>query len=150
MTVQTPRTLARYVEVLDHQVQQAQVQQAQAQEQLKRTQTKLALLKEMAQTSQLKKPVGNVALYVNAAVFRSSLTDMAQQFRDARGVQQLELAQAQQRMQHAVRRHESMSGVLQQAQARAVQHQMRQAQKAMDEMAGQAWLRQRQAAIGNC
>lgn len=150
MSTQMPQTLARYVQVLDHQMQQAQAQQAQAQAQLARTQSKLTLLQEMAQSAQLKKSAGNVALYGNAAGFRCSLMDMAQQFRDARGVQQLELAQAQQQMQHALRRHESMSGVLEQAQAQAAQLQARQAQKVMDEMASQAWLRQRQTATGNC
>lgn len=150
MTARAPKTLARYVQVLDHKVQQAQADQAQAKTQLARTQNKLSLLQEMTQTAQLKKSAANVALYVNAAGFRSSLMDMAQQFRDVRGVQQLELTQAQHRMQHAMRRHESMSGVLEQAHVQAAQQQTRQAQKVMDEMASQAWMRQRHVVTENC
>lgn len=139
------KTLGRYVEVLDHQLQQAQAQQAHAQAQLARTQSKLALLQEMGRTSQLKKTNANVALYLNAAGFRSSLMDVAQQFRDVSGVQQLELAQAQQHVQQAMRRHESMCSVLDQAQLEVLQAQSRHAQKSMDEMASQSWWRQRRA-----
>lgn len=150
MTAQSPHTLVRYVQVLEQKSLQAQADQAQAQAQLLRTQTKLAQLQDMGRGAQLKKSAGNVALYMNAAGFRSSLIDIAQQFKDVCGVQQLELAQAQQRMQHAMRRHESISGVLEQEQLKAAQHQARQAQKVMDEMAGQAWLRQRRAVAENC
>lgn len=150
MTAQAPKTLERYVQVLDQKVQQAQAHQAQAHTQLLRTQAKLTQLQDIGQRAQLKKSVRNVALYGNAAGFRSSVMDMVQQFRDVSGVQQLELAQAQQRMQQAMRCHESMAGVLEQTQSRLLQHQARQAQKVMDEMASQAWLRQRRAATGNC
>lgn len=144
------QTLGRYVSVLDHQLQQAQAQQAHAQAQLARTQSKLALLQEMGHTAQLKKTNANVALYVNAAGFRSNLMDVAQQFRDVSGVQQLELAQAQQQVLHAMRRHESMCSVLGQAQLAVSQAQGRLAQKSMDEMASQSWWRQRRAAAQTC
>lgn len=143
MSESSPQTLGRYVAVLDQQRQQAQAELGHAQAQLTRTQSKLELLQEMGRTAQLKKTAANVALYQNAAGFRSNLMDVAQQFRDARGVQQLELAQAQQRTQHAMRRHESMSSVLEQKQLAVLQMQHRQAQKSMDEMAGQSWWRQR-------
>lgn len=140
------KTLGRYVAVLDHQVQQAQAEKLHVQAQLVRTQSKLALLQEMGRTAQLKKTDVNVALYLNAAGFRSNLMDVAQQFRDVSGVQQLELTQAQQRMQHAMRRHESMCSVLEQAQLTVLQEQSRQTQKSMDEMASQSWWRHRRAA----
>jgi flagellar biosynthesis chaperone FliJ len=143
MSESSAKTLGRYVAVLDQQRQQAQAEQGRAQAQLARTQSKLELLQEMGRTAQLKKTAANVALYQNAAGFRSNLLDVAQQFRDARGVQQLELAQAQQRTQYAMRRHESMSSVLEQKQLAVLQMQHRQAQKSMDEMAGQSWWRQR-------
>lgn len=144
------KTLGRYVTVLDHQLQQAQVKQAHAQAQLGRTQSKLALLQEMGRTAQLKKTDANVALYLNAAGFRSNLIDVAQQFRDVSGVQQLELAQAQQHVQHAMRRHGSMCSVLDQAQLAVLQAQRRNAQKSMDEMAAQSWWRQRRVAAETC
>jgi flagellar biosynthesis chaperone FliJ len=143
MSESSPQTLGRYVAVLDQQRQQAQAELGHAQAQLARTQSKLELLQEMGRTAQLKKTAANVALYQNAAGFRSNLMDVAQQFRDARGVQQLELAQAQQHTQHAMRRHESMSSVLEHKQLAVLHMQHRQAQKSMDEMASQSWWRQR-------
>lgn len=144
------QAMDRYVQVLDLRAQQALADFGQAQARLARTQTQLERLKTMGLTSGLKNSAGNVALYANAAGFRSGLMDMAEQCRDACSVQQLECDQARQQLQQAERRLGSMDSVLQAARAQADQVQARQAQKVMDEMAGQAWLRQRQAAaFGN-
>jgi flagellar export protein FliJ len=138
----TLHAMTRYVDVLDQRVQHTKAETGQAQARLRNTQKQLARLKSMGLTAELKKTTGNVALHVNAAGFRSGLMEMAEQCRDACGVQQLEWAQAQHQMQHAMRRHSSMQSVLSRTQAQLVQSQNRQAQKVMDEMAGQAWMRQ--------
>ena len=140
------RTMGRYVQVLGQRAEQAQQAAVQAQQQLLRSQQQVQRLQDLAASAQLKKSAGNVALYANAAGFRSEVLEMAAQCRDACNVQALEWAQAQQAMQGAMRRHASMQEVLAQAQQQAAQQQARQAQKTMDDMAVQAWLRRRSAA----
>lgn len=142
----TGSALSRYADVLGQRALQAQTEAVQAERTMQQTRTQLERLAEMVHTSALKNSVGNVALYVNAAGFRSGLMDVAQQFRDAYGVQQLQAQQAKQLMHQALQRHESMQCVLEQARTQAVLEQSRKAQKMMDELAGQAWMRQRQAA----
>lgn len=141
MTRTALHAMTCYVEVLDQRLQQAQAETGQAQARLHKTQAQLERLKDMGLTAQLKKTTGNVALYANAAGFRSGLMDMAEQCRDACSVQQLEWVQAQSQMQQAMRRHDSMHSVLSRAQVQLVDSRNRQTQKVMDEMAGQAWLR---------
>lgn len=145
MSATANSALARLVHVLDLQTQHAQSQMGAAQVALQRTQTQMAKLEALREEAQLKKTKANVALYANAAGFRSSLMDVAQQFRDAHGVQQLALMQAKQQVQQAMRRQASVSGVLEQQKAAFALAQSRQAQKRMDELAGQAWQRQRSA-----
>lgn len=145
MSQTSTQALARYVEVLDLRTKQAQTHATAAQAALQRTQQHLAKLDALREAAQLKKTASNVALYANAAGFRSNLMDVAAQFSDTYGVQQLELTAAQQQVQQSLRRHASVGSVLAQAQAQAAQTQSRKAQKSMDELAGQAWLRQRQA-----
>lgn len=137
------QAMGRYVQVLEQQVQQAQTQSTRAHQRLQQTQSQMTKLEQLRQTAILKNSVGNVALYANAAVFRSGLMEMAEQFRDACNVQQMELEQARQQWQQRMRRQESMAGVLQQMQEQAVQERARQDRKVMDELAGQAWMRQR-------
>lgn len=136
--------LSQYVGVLDQRAQQSMVVTGQAQAQLARTQVQLQRLKSMAEDAGLKKLHGNVALYANAAVFRSGLLDMVEQCRDACGVQQLEYAQAQARMHVAMRKHGSMDSVLHRVRTDMELQAKRQEQKSMDELAGQAWHRQHQ------
>lgn len=147
MSASHTSALTRYVQVLDLQSQQAQAQLGAAQAALLRTQAHLQKLETLGAQAQLKKTSANVALYANAAGFRSSLMDVAQQFRDAHGVQQLALAQAKQQMQQAMRRQTSISSVLEQQKTEAALAQSRQSQKRMDELAGQAWQRQRNASL---
>lgn len=135
--------MRKYVEVLDLWAQQAQTEAAQAQLRLQRTQQQLARLQQLGLTAQLKKNVAPVALYANAAGFRSGVLEMAHQCRDACGVQQLELRQAQQQVHQAMQRHQSMQSIWQRNQDKLVQEQQRAGQKTMDEMAGQAWMRSR-------
>lgn len=136
------QSLGRYVQVLDQRMQTAQQAAAQAQQRLKQTQNQLERLKQLGLSAGVKKTQASVALYANAAGFRLGVMDMAEQCRDACGVQQLEVAQAQQHMHAALQRHESMHSVWLQARVAATQVQARQAQKVMDELAGQAWMRQ--------
>lgn len=138
--------LTRFVGVLQTRAQQAQTEAMKAQQSLQQTRQQLDRLHLMAQTSGLKNSVANVALYANAAGFRSEVMEMAQQFKDAYGVQQLQAQQAQRHMQQALQRHESMQCVLDKAKSMVAMEQSRKAQKVMDEMAGQAWMRQHQAA----
>lgn len=140
------QTMGRYVQVLEQRAQQAQHVAVQAQQQLQRSQQQVLRLQNLAASAQLKKSARNVALYANAAGFRSGVLEMAAQCRDACNVQEIEWAQAQQAMQGAMRRHSSMQEVLAQAQHSAAQLQARQAQKTMDDMAVQAWLRNRPSA----
>lgn len=140
------QAMGRYVQVLEQKSQQAQHAATQAQQQLQRSQQQVLRLQQLAASAQLKKSARNVALYANAAGFRSGVLEMAAQCRDVCNVQELEWAQAQQAMQGAMRRHSSMQEVLAQAQHSAAQLQARQTQKTMDDMAVQAWLRQRTAA----
>lgn len=142
MSVAQPTALQRYVQVLELQKQQAHTAVQQAQARLQATQARVAHLQHMGLTAGLKKTAGNVALYANAAGFRSGLIEMVAQCRDLCGVQQLEAQQALQQAQAAARRHGSMDHVVQQVHSAARQAQARQAQKVMDEMAGQAWMRQ--------
>ena len=141
MNVPVP-ALAQYVHVLDQRAQQSLAQTSQARTRLDHTQTQLERLRNMARSAGVKNLHGSVALYANAAGFRSGLMDMAEQFRDTLGVQQLEYAQAQVQMQAASRRHGGMQTVLQQVRTDMTLMQQRQEQKRMDELAGQAWLRQ--------
>ncbi|WP_455555982.1 flagellar FliJ family protein [Comamonas sp.] len=138
--------LGRYVDVLKVRAEQAHTDAIKAELALQQTRKQMDRLQQMAQTSALKNSAANVALYANAAGFRSGLMEMAQQFKDAYGVQQLQMQQAKQHMQQAQLRHESMQCVLDKALSSAALVQSRKAQKVMDEMAGQAWMRQRQAA----
>lgn len=142
--------LSRYVAVLDQRAQQSTVAAGQAQALLAKTQLQLERLHSMAHSAGVKKLHGNVALYANAAGFRSGLMDMAGQCKDVCGVQQLEYAQARSRMQAALRQHDSMQSVLERARTDMTQEAQRKAQKTMDELAGQAWQRQaRQQDAGN-
>ena len=141
MSVPVP-ALAQFVEVLDQRSQQSQAQASQARARLEQTRGQLERLRGMARSAGVKKLHGSVALYANAAGFRSGLLDMAEQYRDTLGVQQLEYAQAQAQMQAASRRHGGMQTVLQQVRTDMAVMQQRQEQKRMDELAGQAWLRQ--------
>ncbi len=145
MSGQDSKALRSYVQVLDLRAQQAQTQALQAKQAVEQTRSQLQRLQHLAQTSALKNSAGNVALYANAAGFRSGLMEMAQQFRDAYGVQQLQSQQAQQQMQKALLRHESMQCVLEARLKQASAEQARKAQKSMDELAGQAWMRQARA-----
>lgn len=141
MSVPVP-ALAQFVEVLDQRSLQSQAQASQARARLEQTRSQLERLRGMARSAGVKKLHGSVALYANAAGFRSGLLDMAEQYRDTLGVQQLEYAQAQVQMQAASRRHGGMQTVLQQVRTDMTVMQQRQEQKRMDELAGQAWLRQ--------
>ena len=142
--------LAQYVEVLDQRAQQSMAEAARARALLVKTQSQLERLHSMAHSAGVKKLHGNVALYANAAGFRSGLMDMAGQCKDVCGVQQLEYAQASAHMQAALRQHDSMQSVLERARADMAQLAQRKAQNAMDELAGQAWQRQaRQQVAGN-
>lgn len=153
MRDQTTQSLGRYVDVLAQRTEQAQTALSQAQAQLSRSQAQLERLQHMENSSQLKNSTANVALYLNAAGFRSSLMDMAQQFRDVCSAQQLDVQHAEHHMQSAMRRQESMRSVMCRRQAESLLAQARQGQKSMDELAGQAWLRQSKNAgtrSGNC
>lgn len=146
MTTARDSGLGRYVDVLQARAQQAHTDALKAEQALQQTRQQIQRLQQMAQTSALKNSVANVALYANAAGFRSGLMEMAQQFKDAYGVQQLQTQHAKQLMQQAQLRHESMQCVLDRGLSKVALEQTRKAQKVMDEMAGQAWMRQRQAA----
>ena len=149
MNVPVP-TLAQYVHVLDQRAQQSLAQTSQARTRLDHTQTQLERLRNMARSAGVKNLHGSVALYANAAGFRSGLMDMAEQFRDTLGVQQLEYVQAQAQMQRAFRQHGSMQTVLERVRTDMAVLQQRQEQKHTDELAGQAWQRQlRQPDTGN-
>lgn len=142
--------LTQFVQVLDQRSQQSQAQASQARTRLEQTQRQLERLRHMAGSAGVKKLHGSVALYANAAGFRSGLLDMAEQCRDTLGVQQLEYVQAQAQMQAASRRHGSMQTILERARTDMAVVQQRQEQKRMDELAGQAWQRQlRQTDGGN-
>lgn len=134
--------LSQYVEVLDQRAQQRLAETGQARTLLERTRHQLERLRNMAQSAEVKKLHGSVALYANAAGFRSGLLDMVEQCRDTCEVRQLEYAQTQVALQLAYRQHGSMQSVLEQAQTGIAVQQRRQEQKLMDELAGQAWLRQ--------
>lgn len=135
--------LSRWVQVLDQRAQQNLAETSQARERLEHTRSQLDRLRSMADSAGVKKLHANVALYANAAGFRSGLLDMAEQCRDTFGVQQLEYAQAQAQLQAAVRQHGSMQSVLERARTDLAVQQQRQEQKRMDELAGQTWQRQR-------
>lgn len=153
MRDQTAQSLSRYVGVLALRTEQAQLALSQAQAQLSRSKAQLERLQHMETSSQLKKSTANVALYLNAAGFRSSLMEMAQQFRDVCSAQQLDVQHAESHMQSAMRRQESMRSVMCCKQAESLLAQARQEQKSMDELAGQAWLRQNKnadARAGSC
>lgn len=147
------QSLSRYVDVLTQRTEQAQQALSQAQAQLHRSKAQLERLQHMENAAQLKNSTANVALYLNAAGFRSSLMDMAQQFKDVCSAQQLDVQHAENHMQSAMRRQESMRSVLCRKQAESLLEQARQGQKSMDELAGQAWLRHRKASAqgsGSC
>ena len=137
------QALSQYVEVLDMRAQQSQQAAGEALRRVEHTKSQMERLKRMAIGAGVKKSHGNVALYVNAAGFRSGLQEMSEQCRDTLGVQQLEYAQAQVHMQAALKQHDSMHFVLTQARNEIALQQQRGEQKRMDELAGQAWLRQR-------
>lgn len=136
------QALGQYVSVLEQRVDQAQASAVQAQAALRRTQDQLQRLQAASQAAALKKAAGNVALFSNAAGFRSSVMEIAAHMRDACNVQQLECAQAQRMVQQAMQRHRGVQDVWQQGQRALVQAQARQAQKMTDEMAANAWMRQ--------
>lgn len=136
-------TMHKYVQVLELRAQQAQTEAAHAQLRLQRTHQQLERLQQLGQTAELKKTATSVALYANAAGFRSGVVEMVAQCRDACSVQQLELEQAQMHVQQTMKRHASMHGVWLQAHEKVEQAQARKAQKSMDEMAAQAWMRAR-------
>ena len=143
MTSTAQNTMHKYVQVLEQRSQQAQNDAAHAQVRLQRTQQQLQRLHQLGQTAALKKSTTSVALYANAAGFRSGVLEMVAQCRDACSVQQLELEQAQAHVQQTLKRHASMHGVWLQAHEKGEQARARQAQKSMDEMASQAWMRAR-------
>ena len=78
MSGQDSKALRSYVQVLDLRAQQAQTQALQAKQAVEQTRAQLQRLQHLAQTSALKNSAGNVALYANAAGFRSGLMEMAQ------------------------------------------------------------------------
>ena len=141
MSVPVP-ALTQFVQVLDQRAQQSQLDANLARSRVEQTQRQLERLRSMACTAGVKKLHGSVALYANAAGFRSGLLEMAEQCRDTLGVQQLEHVQAQAQMQAAFRKHGGMQTVLQQVRTDMAVLEQRQEQKRTDELAGQAWLRQ--------
>lgn len=139
--------VARYVQVLQQRAQQQQGEARQARQQLQRLQAQLQRLQDIGAQARLKNSAASVALHANAAGFRSGVWELAQQCRDAHSVQQLECERARQQMLAATRRHDSMQHVLEKVQHERAQHQARKAQKAMDDAATQAWLRQQQHSL---
>lgn len=136
--------VSRFVDVLQQRAQQQQTLAQQARQQLQRLQTQMQRLHQMGAQAQLKNSTHQVALHANAAGFRSGVWELAQQCRDAHGVQQLECARAQQHMLAATRHYGNMQQVLDKAQAQRAQILARKAQKGMDDAATQAWLRRQQ------
>ena len=142
MNRQSHAAIERYVKVLDQRAQAAQVQLANKESQLHRAKAQLERLDQTAREAQLKKTAGNVALYANAAGFRSEVWSMAEQMRDAHNVLALECRQVQQLVYTTMQQHGSIESVLKKARAVQASEQGRQGQRATDELASQSWCRQ--------
>ena len=142
MSASSHQAMGRYVQVLDQKVQTAQKQAAQLLHQLHQIEAQLQRLQEVASEAVLKKPQANVALFANAAGFRSSVLEMAEQMRDAHSVQRMECKQAQDTVHLAMQKHASMHSVWTQQRTQYQSEQARREQKRGDEMAAQAWQRQ--------
>lgn len=142
MSASPNQAMGRYVQVLDQKVQAAQKQAARLHQQLHQTEVQLERLQAAASQAVLKKPNANVALFANAAGFRSSVLEMAEQMRDAYSVQRMECNQAQQVVHQAMQRHASMDSAWQKQVMLHHSELARREQKRGDEMASQAWQRQ--------
>lgn len=139
--------VARYVQVLQQRAQQQQGAAQEARQRLLHLQAQVQRLQDIAGQARLKNSAASVALHANAADFRSGVLELARQCRDAHSVQQLEWARARQQMLAATKRHDNMQHVLQKVQHEKAQEHARKAQKAMDDAATQAWLRQQQHSL---